>query len=53
MSQSEKMRMALKLLHEVCEAWNEDNVLNYPQDLPSFDEVVMALEEIEFKEVFN
>ena len=45
---AEKFKEALRLLTEVNEDWNEDEVESYPADLPNFDELVSSMNLIEF-----
>ena len=49
-TQNQKLQKALNILQDISDNWNEDDVVTYSPDLPSFDEVVSALREIEFKE---
>jgi predicted flavoprotein YhiN len=46
---SEKLSAAIGILQEISENWNEDEVLSYPKNLSSFNELVADLAEIEFK----
>ena len=49
MTNAEKLDMAIKLLWEVSDNWNEDEVEFYPRDLDSFDEEVNRLGSIVLK----
>ena len=44
-----RLEIALKLLEKVSDNWNNADVVNYPQELSSFDEVVTTLKEIRLK----
>ena len=43
----EKLTKAVELLREVRDNWDNDKVENYPEELPSFDELVFSLWGIE------
>jgi hypothetical protein len=49
MDKNKKMAEAVVLLHEVLGGWNEDEVVNYPEGLPSFDELVLLVGAVKFK----
>jgi len=33
-----KIRLAMAILYDVNDAWDHDNIIAYPDDMPSFDE---------------
>ncbi len=45
-----KIKKATDLLFEASEDWNEDDLISYPPELPSFDYLVTLINEIQFKE---
>ena len=47
MTNQDKLKMALALLDDINDNWNEDKVVNYPQNLLSFDELIAEMRTIE------
>jgi|TARA_R100000049_G_C1934052_1_gene77897 hypothetical protein len=47
MTNQEKLNLATDILLEVVENWDNDKIKNYPQTLPSFDELVIEIKNIE------
>ena len=41
---------AISSLIEVCDNWDNEAIVTYPQTLPSFDDLILDLKKIKFKE---
>lgn len=51
MKQNERLRLAINLLSDILENWDEEEVVFYPETLQSFDELIASLRDVEFKQV--
>lgn len=50
MEQNERLAQLKRLAMNICHDWQEGNVAYYPKELPSFDELVALIGQIEFRE---
>ena len=50
LTQQMKIDTIYDLMISVSRCWDEDKVVNYPKELPSFDELPCLINQIEFKD---
>ena len=50
LSNKRRLEIAVKLLEKVSNEWKEEDIIHYPDTMPSFDEVVVLISKIVLKD---